>query len=128
MKHIVWFLVFNCSIVTLMAGMVLGCLSFNAKANAYADGVYEGLGEGYQGPIRVAVQVGAGGILDIEIFEHEEDEFVGGAAMTELLEMVLDSNSTDLDAISGATESSVGFLAAVDDALKKSRIHTKLYK
>jgi uncharacterized protein with FMN-binding domain len=121
MKHIVGFFVFNCSIGTLIIGMVLGCLSFNAKTNSYVDGVYEGVGEGYQGPIRIAVRVGPGGILNIEIFEHTEDEFVGEAAMKELLEMVLDSNSTDLDAISGATESSVGFLAAVEDALKKVR-------
>jgi uncharacterized protein with FMN-binding domain len=43
-------------------------------------------------------------------------------AMGELLELVLDYQSTGLDAISGATESSAGFLAAVDDALRKANV------
>ena len=37
--------------------------------------------------------------------------------MEELLELVLETGSTDLDAVSGATFSSRGFLEAVDDAL-----------
>jgi fumarate reductase flavoprotein subunit len=58
-----------------------------------------------------------GAITGIEIVESGEDPFVGGAAMEELLELVLMYNSTDLDAVSGATESSKGFLAAVENAM-----------
>jgi uncharacterized protein with FMN-binding domain len=41
--------------------------------------------------------------------------------MEELLELVLEYQSTGLDGISGATESSAGFLAAVEDALSRAR-------
>ena len=40
--------------------------------------------------------------------------------MEELLEAVLETGSTDLDAVSGATFSSAGFLEAVEDALGKA--------
>jgi uncharacterized protein with FMN-binding domain len=84
-------------------------------------GVYEGAGEGYRGPIHVKVETGAGGgILGIEITDHQEDPLVGGLALEELLEVVLSSGSTHVDGVSGATESGAGFLAAVEDALSRA--------
>jgi uncharacterized protein with FMN-binding domain len=65
----------------------------------------------------VEVRIASGLIQEIGIAPHQEDPFTGGEAMAELLELVLDYQSTDLDAISGATESSAGFLAAVEEAL-----------
>ena len=106
----------------LMTGILTGCVHFDTSTDFYAGRGYEGIGEGYRGPIRVRVWVSAGDILAIEIMEHRDDEPVGGAAMAALLEAVLDSNATDPDAISGATESSMGFLAAIDDALKKAAL------
>ncbi|MDR3335905.1 MAG: FMN-binding protein [Treponema sp.] len=112
-------------IVTLMA--VLGfaaCAGLKAEPEAgksrNAAVTYEGSGQGYRGPVWVAVQVDLDGIAGIEILEHGDDPFPGGAAMEELLELVLDGNSVDIDGISGATESSAGFLAAVEDALRKA--------
>ena len=86
----------------------------------YAPGFYEGFGDGYRGPVHVLVRTNSGGILGIEILGHGDDPEVGGAAMEELLELVLEANSTELDAVSGATESSSGFLAAVEDALAEA--------
>jgi fumarate reductase flavoprotein subunit len=79
---------------------------------------YEGISQGFRGQIRVLVYMGADGIRGIET-DHEEDEFVGGAAIDTLTEAVLNAGSTEVDAISGATESSIGFLEAVNDALKE---------
>jgi uncharacterized protein with FMN-binding domain len=58
-----------------------------------------------------------GNIAEIEIVDSSEDQFVGGEAMEELLELALIYNTADLDAISGATESSRGFLAALENAI-----------
>jgi uncharacterized protein with FMN-binding domain len=81
------------------------------------DGEYEGSGRGYRGAIRVRVRIEAGGIAEIIITGSEEDPSVGGAALEELLELALVYQSTDLDAVSGATESSKGFLEALEDAI-----------
>jgi uncharacterized protein with FMN-binding domain len=81
--------------------------------------VWEGLGRGYRGNILVRLTVAGGLIRDIEIVEHGEDPAVGGEAMAELLEQVLAYGPGETDALSGATESSRGFLNAVEDALRR---------
>ena len=102
----------------------VACAGFGAPGRASvadgftaADGVFEGSAPGYRGPIRVRVRMEMGNIAEIEIVDSSEDQFVGGAAMEELLELALMYNTTDLDAISGATESSEGFRAALENAI-----------
>jgi fumarate reductase flavoprotein subunit len=86
----------------------------------YRDGIYEGTGRGYRGKILARVYLNGGEITEIEFF-HNDDVSVGGSAMEELAELVLEYNTAGLDGISGATESSAGFLAAVEDALSQAR-------
>ena len=107
-----FFLVSNCALTQMHNGQNTGSL---------LPGIYEGSSEGYRGEIHVRLHIEGGSITEIEIIDSVEDRFVGETAMEELLELVLIYNTTDLDIISGATESSEGFLAAVADALEKSR-------
>ena len=72
---------------------------------------------GYRGIIRVRVGVEGGRISEITVVESSEDGAVGGAAMEELADLVLMYNTTELDAVSGATETSRGFLAAIEHAI-----------
>jgi uncharacterized protein with FMN-binding domain len=87
----------------------------------YRDGVYEGSGQGYRGPVLVRLHLRAGEITALEILDHADDMFTGGPAMEELAELVLEYHTANLDGISGATESSAGFLEAVEDALRQAR-------
>ncbi len=99
-----------------------GSASFTGPpGEEFYDGMYEGSAEGHRGNIHVRVCLEAGNITGIEILDSREDPFVGGPAIEELLEQTLTSGITDIDSISGATESSEGFLAAVRNALSKSR-------
>jgi uncharacterized protein with FMN-binding domain len=86
-----------------------------------ADGVYEGSARGYRGIIGVRVRVEQGSMAEIAVVDSPDDLLVGGAAIEELLDLALIYNTVDLDAISGATESSEGFLAALANALKQAR-------
>jgi len=95
-------------------------LPFFRKAS-YTPGFYLGYGNGYRGMIQVRVQTSATGIEDVAIVSHQESKFPGLAAMEELLEQMVETGETDLDAISGASYSSRGFLWAVEDALEKAR-------
>jgi fumarate reductase flavoprotein subunit len=112
------------------AGSIAGCAMLRGESSPekaplldeYLDGVYEGSAPAYRGPIRLAVRLESGVISEINIIDFRDDEFVGGAAVTELTEQVLEYNTTDLDAVSGATESSSAFLAAIDDALGKAKL------
>ena len=100
--------------------LLAGCLSSGHKAADYADGIFEGTGRGCRGPILVRIQTSHAGIEDIVIISHREAPNPGVIAMEELLELVLETGSTDLDAVSGASLSSRGFLEAVEDALAKA--------
>jgi len=103
--------------------LVSACLSAGlTRETSYAMGSYEGQGRGYRGPVHVRVQISSAGIEDIVIIDHAEGNYPGGAAMEELLESVLETGSTDLDAVSGASFSSRGFLEAVEDALGKATL------
>ena len=108
----------NFAAVALLAG----CLSAGSFLEAgYEAGMYEGTGRGYRGSVHVQVQISPAGIEDIVITGHSESIYPGAAAMEELLELVLEYGSLDLDAVAGATFSSRGFLDAVEDALDQSR-------
>jgi len=80
------------------------------------DIVYKGSASGYRGLIFVQVRLSGGSISEITV-DSDEDRFVGGVAMEELIEIVTGLNSTDVDAISGATMTSKGFLEAVRNAI-----------
>ncbi|GHU50946.1 hypothetical protein FACS1894200_10740 [Spirochaetia bacterium] len=87
----------------------------------YCDGDYEGSADGYRDRIEVWLQIYHGSVCDVEILYDNEDATIGGFAMEELLGQVLDTNSSDIDVIAGATVSSQGFLAAVNEALDKAK-------
>ena len=109
-------------VLTVFAVLALAaCLSFG-KLAVYEAGKWEGSGAGYNGAIRVVVETDTTSIIDINVLPHNEDALIGGEALRELKEYVLETDSTDIDAISGATQTCDGFIQAVDDALSKARI------
>ena len=101
--------------------LIMGCLGTDLAEITYIPGIYEGSGQGYMGEIHVRVQLSSAGIEDIQIISHGEGAFSGAAAMEELLDLILIEGTTDLDAVSGASYSSRGFLEAVEDALGRAK-------
>ena len=117
----IMFFIFCRSLSALFFCLVSGCLGSGFVREAgYVPGTYEGTGHGYRGPIHVEVELSHAGIENVTIIGHSEGAYPGGAAMEELLESVLETGGTDLDAVSGASFSSAGFLEAVEDALRKA--------
>jgi uncharacterized protein with FMN-binding domain len=110
------------AIAVLLGSGLAGCLS--TAGIHYEPGIYQGVGLGYQGIIRLQVDLSAGGIEDIEILEHSEGNFAV-FALEELRELALEMNTADLDAISGATVSSKGFLSALEEALNAGMAKVK---
>jgi fumarate reductase flavoprotein subunit len=95
----------------------LGCMSLKAAPSAEDGTMYEGSAMGYRGMIHVRVGFENGTITEIIVLESREDMAVGGAAIEELTDLVLMYNTTEIDAVSGATETSRGFLAAIENAI-----------
>ena len=81
------------------------------------DGVYEGEGTGYGGTISVAVTIEDQTITSIEILSASGEDTAFLNKALSVIDSILEAQSLDVDTISGATYSSRGIIAAVNNAL-----------
>ncbi|HEX9973406.1 MAG TPA: 4Fe-4S dicluster domain-containing protein [bacterium] len=83
------------------------------------NGVYEGVGQGLRGPIKVQVEIDDAKIKDIQIVQHQE--MIN--ALKGLPEKIIATNKLDVElvppTIHGSIESSEGFREAVTNAVLK---------
>lgn len=91
----------------------------SAAGGTYRDGTYRGQGNGFGGPITVSVTVENGQIAEVEILSADfEDPAYSSTAEADLPGMIVETQSTDLDTVGGATFTSRGILDAVNNALE----------
>lgn len=81
------------------------------------DGVYQGSAEGHAGPIELEVVVEAGEITEIEVLSENETPNLGDDAVEATKTAIIENQSLEVDTVSGATNSSVGTVNAVENAL-----------
>ena len=89
-------------------------------AGQFSDGVYTGTGNGFRGATNVTVTVENGeitDITDITVNSYSDDDQFFSRAESGVISSIIKSQSTDVDAVSGATFSSNGIKEAVADAL-----------
>ena len=85
--------------------------------NLYVPGTYTGTSKGFGGDIEVTVTVSENAIEDIQITGDHETENIGSFAVDMLGEKILEAQSPEIDALTGATVTSNGILRALNDAL-----------
>ena len=105
---------------SLASGKTMAAVESTVSApNGFADGAYEGEAEGYNGPVCVRVTVAGGKISSIDLVSQEDDaQFLW--AWAQIPGDIVATQSTNVDTVSGATYSSKGIIAAVQQALKKA--------
>lgn len=81
------------------------------------DGTFEGTAPGLNEGVKVAVTVESGKIDNIEIIEHEDTPDYFEEAKEEILQVIKNEQTLEVDTVSGATQSSYGIINAVEDAL-----------
>ena len=86
----------------------------------YKEGIYYGTAEGYSGDVSVAVVIQEHTIKAILLTEHSDDEAFFNRAMEVVKKVIKTQKTDDVDAVSGATYSSVGLLNAIKNALKQA--------
>ncbi|WP_297819005.1 FAD-binding protein [uncultured Lactobacillus sp.] len=88
--------------------------NFTAKEN-------QGIGISENGisdvPLVVRVTKDGNKISNIEVLQEKESPSLGGEAIPQLIKEILNKQSADVDAISGATTTSAAFKAAVNQAI-----------
>ena len=87
---------------------------------SYKDGVYEGTGKGNNGDITVEVTVEGGNIVSVTLKEHGETEGIYEAAEKSVVADIIKTQSAEVDAVSGATNTSNGIKEAVTNALAEA--------
>lgn len=109
----------------LVGGMIVGVAACTQKQSDPTPGAEQsvtasGEGTGFGGAFQVDVTLSADKktIEAITVGENKETPEIGGKAMELLTASVLDGQTLNVDAISGASLSSAGFLAAVSAAIE----------
>lgn len=100
-------------VLVMVAATLVGC----GGGATYEDGTYEGEADGYVDVIKVSVDVTDGEISSVEILEHNESDSISDDAIDQIPAAIEEKGSTDVDAVAGATGTSEGIKAAVDNAL-----------
>ena len=88
----------------------------------YNPGTYTGSADGFGGEVTVEVTVDYMKITNVEVIEEHETAGIGPKAFEALIAEMLDTGSSSVDSVTGATISSKAFMAAVDDALDAARL------
>lgn len=117
-KHIVIII-----LLTMIAICCLGCtatplIGGSVNHNRLMDGVYEGSYKGGPNKALVKVTIKDNTIVHIQIVEHWA--LKGKKAELPILKRIIERQSTKVDAVSGATNSSRVIMNAVQRAIEKA--------
>lgn len=83
-------------------------------------GVFTGKAAGFHGDIVVEITVDGDTITDLQVTEHSETENIGEAALPILAQQALENQTINVDTVAGATVTSDGFRAALENAVKNA--------
>jgi uncharacterized protein with FMN-binding domain len=108
----------------LLLSVIIGCAAPRTTGGpvtrcSLKDGVYDG--KATEGPVKVLAKVTIENqrITDINLISHRT--WKGKAAEKAIPDRIIDAQSTRVDAVSGATVSSIAIMNAVEDALQKAK-------
>lgn len=107
-------------VIAMVLSMVACGNSAPAATDTLKDGTYTGEANGINGPIKVEVVVKDGALSDIQLLEHTETSGLGDSAMNQILPTMVENQTTNVEAIAGATRSSEGLKQAVRNALMEA--------
>ena len=91
-----------------------------AAVTAYEDGTYIGEADGFGGKIQVEVKIEKSKITEINVVSAEKEDGAYLSMAKDIIPKIIDSQSADVDTLSGATFSSTGIKNASEQALEKA--------
>lgn len=94
--------------------------STDSVSYRYNDGTYQGEAQGYGGKVIMEISIEQDVIIDIQVISAESKDAAYFDAASALIDEILETQSTDVDTVSGATFSSNGIIGAIKDALGKA--------
>lgn len=92
-----------------------------APKASYKEGTYEGTAAGFGGDLKVSVKVAGDKISSVEVLSHSETDGIGTNAVDALPGKIVEKQTADVDAVSGATVTSKAITEAVKAALANAK-------
>ncbi|MDO4941237.1 MAG: FMN-binding protein [Lachnospiraceae bacterium] len=90
------------------------------ESGTYKDGTYTGSAKGWGGTTKVSVSIKNNKIINIKVLSNQDTPSYFNKAKSTIISSILKKQSTNVDAVSGATYSSNGIIKAVRNALSKA--------
>jgi succinate dehydrogenase/fumarate reductase flavoprotein subunit/uncharacterized protein with FMN-binding domain len=113
---------------SMSLSLMVGCSGTTPTGNQdnkYPVGTYTGSARGMWDDITVEVTLGESGIQSIDVVSCKDTEIVASAAIREVPQRILEAQSYNVDAASGATISSFGIKNAVKAALEEAGVNAE---
>lgn len=108
------------TIATLMLIATVLMLAAGCGSSGYKDGTYEGSYESAMQTVEVSVVIEEGQISQVSVTNEDELEGPGLEACAAIPGMIVEAQSTEIDALSGATVTSNAICEATNAALEKA--------
>lgn len=110
-------------LMTLFVFIITGCknapiMGGPITQNKLTDGIYEGESKFGPNSVKVKVIIKNQNIVSVELVAH--DAWKGHKADEAIPSRIVDQQSTEVDAVTGATNSSHVIMNAVENAIQKS--------
>ncbi len=103
--------------LTLALSLGAALAPMGAMAESLADGTYTGTANGMGGALSVTVTVEGGKITAVEVGDHQETPGISDPAIEQIPAAIVEKQSTEVDAVTGATITSDAIMAAAAQAL-----------
>lgn len=130
MNHLSTGKLFALALIISIIILLSGCQSDNSdntdntNNNAVKAGQYTAVEKGYGGDVSVKVTVdGVGKITAVDVTAEAETPDIGGKAAPEVAKKILETQSTSVDVVSGATVTSNAVINAAKKAIEDSGIN-----
>ncbi len=115
-----WIAVLLAAAAGAAGGCVTGTRGGPVQPGELADGWWEGSHSAFPNSARVRVAVQDGRVVDVVLLEHGAS-WIGHDADAVIPARIIEQQSTAVDAVTGATNSSNVIMNAVEKALERSR-------
>lgn len=92
----------------------------NSGETGYTPGTYNAQAKGNNGDVKVEVEFSADAIVKVTVTEHQETAGLSDPAIEKIPERIVEGQTLNVDAISGATNTSNAILEAVADCVSQA--------
>jgi len=119
-KRVISILLILLMMMTTACGTRDNGVNTNTPEKTGLNGAYLGEGQGNNGIVQVETTFADGKITNVEVKSHSETQGICESAIENIPKRIVESNSVNVDAVSGATNTSKAIISAVEAAIESA--------